>query len=505
MIAKTAVLTLLTLQYVWSHPEHPIVNTPLGTIKGTTLTSRLGKDIFSFLGIKYAEPPVDELRFKPPVPIEKYEGTYDATKDGPICPQPVVKPIISEDCLALNVYTTKLPEGFLATGDKEAPGNNGLKDQVLVLKWVQKYIESFGGDPNSVTLLGYSSGSWSAILHMLSPMSKGLFHRAIAMSGSPLGIYPIPSEQVHLAKHQAHLLGCSDDSSEKLIQCLKTKPAKEIGDSLLGFREFGLDPILIWSPVVEPDVGQERFLTDDPIHLIKKGQILTKVPLIIGQTKDEFAANAFTVVNNETLTKAMNEHWEEVAPIAFIYERGTDHSIKVSKAIRKFYLSDKPVDKSQVENLAKIYTDALEGFPINRAAKLMVEHNKGPVYYYRFSFTGKYSHFYLPDTNNTVPHGAAHHDDLMYLFHIGFAFPQFTSKIHPAEDKMVNKLTTLVANFAKSSNPTPTTDPELDNVKWETFDLKDQKFLEIGDKLAMSQKMFDDRMKFWETLYPLDK
>lgn len=63
--------------------------------------------------------------------------------------------------------------GFLSTGDKHAPGNNGLKDQVVLMKWVKKNIEAFGGDPNSITLLGYSAGAWSILLHMLSPMSEG--------------------------------------------------------------------------------------------------------------------------------------------------------------------------------------------------------------------------------------------------------------------------------------------------------------------------------------------
>lgn len=63
--------------------------------------------------------------------------------------------------------------GFLSTGDKHAPGNYALKDQVVLLKWVQRNIEAFGGDPNSVTLLGYSAGGWSIILHLLSPMSQG--------------------------------------------------------------------------------------------------------------------------------------------------------------------------------------------------------------------------------------------------------------------------------------------------------------------------------------------
>lgn len=62
----------------------------------------------------------------------------------------------------------------MSTGDKHAPGNYGMKDQVVLLKWVKRNIDAFGGDPNSVTLLGSSAGAWSVILHMLSPMSQGI-------------------------------------------------------------------------------------------------------------------------------------------------------------------------------------------------------------------------------------------------------------------------------------------------------------------------------------------
>lgn len=133
---------------------------------------------------------------------------------------------ISEDCLVLNVYTRWLPKtkserrrllpvmvyiypsafiswsgqsknyagpqylldreivlvtfnyrlgafGFLATGSKHSPGNYGLKDQIVVLKWVRDYIANFGGDPNLVTIIGQSAGAISATLHMVSPMAKG--------------------------------------------------------------------------------------------------------------------------------------------------------------------------------------------------------------------------------------------------------------------------------------------------------------------------------------------
>lgn len=154
--------------------------------------------------------------------MEKWTNVLNASADGPSCPQPTADPI-SEDCLILNIYSTKLPKGsenpkrpvivyfhsggfysvssvsfwtgpqyftdqdivlvtvnyrlgslgFLSTGDKESPGNYGLKDQVEALKFVKNNIAAFGGDPNSVTILGYSAGAFSVTLHLLSPLSQG--------------------------------------------------------------------------------------------------------------------------------------------------------------------------------------------------------------------------------------------------------------------------------------------------------------------------------------------
>lgn len=111
--------------------------------------------------------------------------------------------------------------GFLATGTKDAPGNNGLKDQVHVFKWVRENIEKFGGDQESVTLMGYSAGSMSITMHLVSPMSQGLFHRAIVMSGSAAAQWEILSHQLDLAKKQARLLNCSDESVEDIMNCLR--------------------------------------------------------------------------------------------------------------------------------------------------------------------------------------------------------------------------------------------------------------------------------------------
>ncbi|KAG5884815.1 hypothetical protein JTB14_012023 [Gonioctena quinquepunctata] len=221
-----------------------------------------------------------------------------------------------------------------------------------------------------------------------------------------------------------------------------------------------------------------------------------------GQTSEELGHKAFGIVYNETLTKEINANFDKVAPIAFLYERTGDHSKIVSKALKTFYLQDKPIDKTQISGLSQLYADATVGFGVNRAAKLIAQHSNQSVYYYRFSYQGRFSHFYKPDSNNTAPYGVVNHDDLIYLFYIQKLFPLFKDN-SPQEVEMVTKLTALYYNFAKTGNPIPTPVDKLDNVKWEPFNMKDQKYMEIGNKLVMHEKLYDKRFMEWEKLYPL--
>src|SRR5215472_6538591 len=200
-----------------------------------------------FKGIPYAAPPVGELRWKPPQPAQAWDGVRPAAEWGPRCMQssrlgdmdPLNKRM-DEDCLYLNVWTPaksgsvglpvmvwihggsnlngagSQPEydgghlaskgvvvvtinyrldvfGFLAHPELTresgtgSSGNYGLLDQIAALKWVQKNIRAFGGDPGRVTIFGESAGSWSVNVLVATPLAKGLFHRAIGESGGQFG------------------------------------------------------------------------------------------------------------------------------------------------------------------------------------------------------------------------------------------------------------------------------------------------------------------------------
>ena len=180
----------------------------------------------------------------------------------------------------------------MSTG-QDVPGNNGLKDQVVALKWVRDNIEAFGGDCDSVTLFGYSAGAWSISLHLVSPMSQGLFHKAILGSGSAIGQFDLPRNQLDLAKKQARFVGCPDNGTvNDMVACLKKVPAETLGNTLPRFSEFNYDPIIIWYPVIEDDYGQERFLSDDPVALFQKGNF-SNIPIVTGITLQEFGYEAF--------------------------------------------------------------------------------------------------------------------------------------------------------------------------------------------------------------------
>ena len=96
----------------------------------------------------------------------------------------------------------------------------GLKDQTLALQWIKDNIHNFGGDKTRVTITGESAGAAAVQYHMLSPKSKGLFHRAISQSGSATRRYLLTDSPADQAKHFAMQLGCPMGNSELMVACL---------------------------------------------------------------------------------------------------------------------------------------------------------------------------------------------------------------------------------------------------------------------------------------------
>lgn len=112
--------------------------------------------------------------------------------------------------------------------DEHLPGNNGLKDQNIALKWVQQNIAHFGGNSHRVTIFGNSAGAASVTFHMLSPQSAGLFHSAIMQSGCALNPWAMSNYPKDMAVKYGKNVGCPTETSEKFLSCLKMKTTEEI-------------------------------------------------------------------------------------------------------------------------------------------------------------------------------------------------------------------------------------------------------------------------------------
>lgn len=243
--------------------------------------------------------------------------------------------------------------GFLATGTREIPGNAALKDQALALRWVQKNIHHFGGDPGRVTLSGQSAGAHSVTAHLISPMSRGLFHRVIALSGALAWQKDLQRDNLDAARKQAQLVNCTIESVDAMMACLHRTPFMAIASTNSLLTEFAECPMLAWMPVVEPDFGQERFIEEEPVKLFREGRF-HRVPVLTGITEDEFSSNALRILNSPSMRQALNDNFTHAAPLCFNYESDSEKSLAISESFRQNYFPFDTIDMRSFNSLVNV-------------------------------------------------------------------------------------------------------------------------------------------------------
>ncbi|CAG0906064.1 unnamed protein product, partial [Cyprideis torosa] len=356
------------------------VRLPVKLVDGS-LDSR-GIEFDAYRDIPYAEKPV---RFSPPVTHAGWRGVRNATEEIAICNQasmmnPEQLSMGQEDCLVLQVHVpvslTNVdppllpvmvnihgggfafgsgqslfygpehlmapehqvilvninyrlgPFGFLSTGDSEAAGNWGLLDQIQALKWVQKEIQAFGGDPEKVTIFGESAGGGSVSFLQLSPLSKGLFHRAIAQSGSSLDPWAMQlhprDNAIELAKKLQCPLPNSETSDSKIVsravvECLREKNASDVVNASAGRFIDWTKSSTFFTVVVDGDYLEETegspVIPEHPLTLLKSGTIGNPVPTIMGRTDEEgiFLPMVLLADDADDKMQKLNDNFESSA------------------------------------------------------------------------------------------------------------------------------------------------------------------------------------------------
>ncbi|EDS41385.1 juvenile hormone esterase [Culex quinquefasciatus] len=199
--------------------------------------------------------------------------------------------------------------GFLSTGDSSSPGNYGLKDQSMALRWVQSNIEMFGGDPTQVTLVGQSAGGAAVQMHMMSRLSRGTFQEGVSMSGTVLAYWNYNVDQARVARRQADVLGIPAAyklSTKKLVDALRRVDAVELGKSIDQLKYFFVHPTALYQPVPERHSTNESFLDEEPRALWAAGKY-QQTPWFTGTVPNDGAADSLGIVTNVTLLNQLNE------------------------------------------------------------------------------------------------------------------------------------------------------------------------------------------------------
>ncbi|XP_050027888.2 acetylcholinesterase-like [Dermacentor andersoni] len=444
--------------------ESPVIRTDSGLVSGVREVID-GREVDMYLGIPYAEPPRDLLRFSKPIPIKPWNGTLKATTRPKPCPQNIhyltdevsfYYTKNSEDCLYLNirkpasdckqeVCSSKLPVvvfmhggcfqwsdsglfmhdggnfaaltdtimvsfnyrlnvfGFLSAGNEEVAGNWGLWDQNLVLRWIQRNINSFGGDPSEVTIMGHSAGGISAGFHAVSPQSVGLFKRMILQSGSPMNaIASLSARTVGSVMELGADLACEGVRERKLgvvMDCLRGRDK----NLLLG-QLSGID---LRKSLYGPIYGDE-YVPDDPLLISSWKKKIKSKEIMIGTTSNEgsmFLYGAMKIVPQ--LKSLLAAEYRSTITIAISTTLGI--SIKGSREITNAYFADwkgEHTEDEVLQVLGNILGDGLFVCPATIFADIASE-QKIPVFRYTFDYRPSFS--FWPDWFQV-----AHGDDLPF-------------------------------------------------------------------------------------------
>ena len=501
------VLTLISL-LGWADGD--AVRVTGGLIQGTP-----DGDVRVYSGIPYAAPPVGDLRWRPPQPVDSWDGVRQAAEFSPDCIQAAYSEDSfyfrpprpkSEECLCLNIWTAASqgderpvmvwihggaltrgsgaiatynganlarkgvvlvtinyrlgPLGYLAhpalsaESPEGASGNYGVLDQVAALRWVQENIEQFGGDPDRVTIFGESAGSWSVCALQATPLSEGLFHRAIGESGGVFGATPDLKE---------------DRYGEKSSEAVGAAFAEALGaDSLEAMRAVPAERII---EVFSSGSGR-RFRTRGTVDgwvfpeeirtIFAKGR-QHDVPVIVGSNANEMSSltpRAFVPKSQEDLRKRVDEQYGDLGKDFYAVYPVTD-------------------DASAMTAFLESARDRTFSWQMRSWARGM-ETVSSKAYLYFFTR--------VPPIEDSDYYGAFHAAEIAYAFDNLHTSSRPSTKVDRA---LAEAMSSYWVNFAATGDPNGVGLPE-----WAPYNVESEPYLELGDSIEQEHHLLKKENDF---------
>ena len=485
----------------------PTVSTAAGILRGVT-----EGDVSIFKGIPFAAPPVGEFRWRPPQPVSPWDGVRDASEYGHNCAQAgwprgsgTIAEGSSEDCLYLNLWTpvdarpgAKLPVmvwihgGAFVGGSGSGPGTAGnefakqgvllitinyrlgrlghfafpalsaehpeepkgsyaFMDQIAALQWVKENIEAFGGDPNNVTIFGFSSGGVSIHSLLTIPAAKGLFHKAISHSGGgrdgvltgrPIReenvdpLYPVSAETIGINFARKHGIEGTDEAALAKLRALSVEEIVDGGQESDG--QGG--PRIYSGPILDGE-----FVVETAESAYNAGR-QAGVPLMIGNNSAEIGGGFINSSKSKEELFSLFGELEGEAKTAY----------------------DPDGNKEFGEVITRFNTDWAWGEPARFAASSYAAIGE-PAYIFLFS--------YVPSAlKERMQYGPGHGTDISFVFNNlgigGFGPPPPPPT---TEDKEVARMmNTYWVNFANTGDPNGKGLP-----KWPVYSPKKNEILDV--------------------------
>ncbi|MGV3635512.1 MAG: carboxylesterase/lipase family protein [Pseudorhodoplanes sp.] len=489
---------------------------PVAAIESGPLVGLIRGGQRQFLGIPFAAPPIGPLRWQPPQPVQRWDKPLRADRFGDICPQAdnfglFARPSQQEDCLSLNVFAParlrrRLPVmvwihggglkagssadydasalaaegvvvvsfnyrlgvlGYFANpglGKDNASPNYGMLDQIAALRWVQRNIAAFGGDPENVTVFGESAGARSIAALLASPQATGLFRRAIMQS--------LNYENTGIAREAAERSGrtfaANAGCGVEDAACLRALSIKAL------LRAQG-------SSSVVPILGGSD-LPESPQSAVEAGRI-HRVPVMVGWNRDETTWQ--TGIAELKAGRPLS-----VDDVREIAGTRTGHNAALQARAMKLYMA---AHASPSLAASAMKTDSGFVCPVKRMLRSMSAH----VPAYAFEFADRNAPQFNPKVS--FPYGAAHTSELQYLFP---GFRGAAGTYHPLSSsqlKLAAKMRRLWTHFARNGTPGST----QERVRWTRYDAVSDNVLILATPAVRIQSRphdVDRNCSFWDQL-----
>lgn len=501
----THLLALSALMAMSLTHAAPAQRTSVKHIQQGPIQGLVQDEMQQYKGIPYAQPPLADLRWQPPLPAKSWSDTRSADAFAPTCATRISlggfsATSESEDCLYLNVYTPQtskandkrpvmvvIPGGGLMTGsgndydpsyfidqdlivvslnyrvgvfgffshpalnsEGHPAINYGIMDQQAALRWVKDNIAQFGGDPNNVTLYGESAGGQSVLTHLAAPASAGLFHQGIVSSGA----YSLTQRTVaahNLAGEQlAKNLGCEDTNPGKVAACLRSQSTTTLLDQNLALTpSLGLNSD---TPTIDGTILPASFKT-----AFSSGQY-NQVPVINGFNADEgsFFVGMMALEMDQPINVAS---FAQKLPM-YLSATKTRQVLDVLKT--------RPSSGNVGQDFADVFGRARFICTMPTTNALLAQHV--PVYGYEFA--DEQSSTMIPDT--TFRYGAAHINDLQYVFKDFRGDSGLLRPLTTPQKQLSHAMVTYFSNFAKTGSPNSAGLPQ-----WQAYSAKTDAFMRL--------------------------